>query len=176
MQVIHYLNYTAQLFSSAADVLTGINVESAGHLRSLASARHVQVSHLWRIAPMTNNGKYASWDFAPVYPPGVPNDAEPDAVVAVLEAVLTAEKALQATNYTAVWNTQEPTLQGIRAASGAICGILSLVIKRIASNTSKGWLCGNCLCPVFNTEPSPAPDSCPLCGVSQAWFKPGQRF
>lgn len=179
MNAIHYLNFTAQSFSAAADIITLTSTESAGLLRSLSSARHVHAAQLWAIAGQVRKGDaldghkeyYPNWNFT-MMPPAIGAGMELSQVVDALRATIQTEIALQSTKFTISWTNQNPIFYGVINASKLVAVILELVITRIDSDQAKTWVCTNC----YNFFPDKIPDACDLCGVGRNWFKPYARI
>ena len=179
MQVIHYLNFTSQLFSAAADIITTTSVESAGLLRSLSSARHIHAGQLWAIAGQVRHGDaqdnhkdfYPDWRFDQM-PPAIGTGDDIGRVTEVLKAVIQTETALQGAPYVISWTNQNPIFDGIINASKSIVTVIQRVLARLEKDEAKIWACGNC----WTFAQGSAPDACPLCGVGKNWFKPYTRI
>lgn len=178
MQVIHYLNFTAQTFSTCADIFTAESTESAGLLRSLASARHIHAAQLWAIAGQFRDEKdvskprrfWPTWNFSAM-PPAIGAGADITHAVEVLAATRETERALQVSPWSASWTNQHPTFNGIVNASKSVVMVLHRVLARLDKDEDKAWVCSNCM--TFTPD---KPDACPLCGVGGNWFKPSSRI
>lgn len=173
MEVIHYLNHTAQLFSAAADVVTTESTESAGILRSLSSARLFHASNLWSIASQKNEQTkypYSRWSFCAL-PTTCGVGFSIDDVITSLKSTIETEKALQASSYESVWTSQHNVFDGIIKSSKTTVMLLERIISRLASDTAKTWICQNCFS--YTEDRS---QGCQCCGMGKNWLKSSGRF
>ena len=173
MEVIHYLNHTAQLFSAAADAVTTESTESAGILRSLSAARLFHASNLWSIANQRNEETkrpYSAWSFCAL-PTTCGVGFELEEVIKSLQSVIETEKALQTSPYEIVWTSQHHVFDGIVKSSKTTVMLLQRILERLTSDAAKTWVCQNCFSYTDNKN-----EGCKCCGMGANWFKPSSRF
>jgi rubrerythrin len=164
MEIIYYLNHTAQVLSAAADIVTSESTEAANLIRSCASARTTQVTHLYTL------DEKAEWPGIDI-PSAVVQGYKIDEVKLVLQDIIDSEIALQASipkNVT--YQSEIEKCKAIKDASGIIVDILQKVLYRLEHAEDDIWICQNCLTPWANE------DTCTFCGSGRNWAKPWARF
>ena len=171
MEIIHYLNHTAQLFNAAADIISSESAESASILRNLSSSRLFHSTHLWGIVGQTKqDGVAPAWHFS--FLPmtlGLGNTVSD--VIKSLTHVIEAEEALQHSPYVTTYPSQTPIFVGVIRASRVTVELLERIIQRLKADTDKYWVCQNCFVYTENRD-----NGCPCCGMGKNWLKPISRF
>lgn len=170
MEVIHYLNYTAQVFSACADAITTKSTESASILRAMCSARMFHVSNIYSVMYEVKNGKMSRWDFT-TFCDNMPFGHDADAAIKALRSAIDTEYMLYNSEFTTVWYTQDHVFNNVKNHSIICVNMLKNILERVDSDIqSKYWICQNCLC---HTD---SKTDCVVCGMKENWMKPLERF